>query len=115
MPQWSLGVNVTAFSGQYVQGNENNKERLLQGKLPGYAIVNLDTQYKLGQGWNLFAKAINIFDQDYNTGGRLAQTHIGANGQWDENERNVSTLLPGAPRAGWIGVRYEFGGESKKD
>lgn len=115
MPQWSLGVNVTAFSGQYVQGNENNKERLLQGKLPGYAIVNLDTQYKLGQGWNLFAKAINIFDQDYNTAGRLAQTHIGANGQWDDNERKVSTLLPGAPRAGWIGVRYEFGGESKKD
>jgi hypothetical protein len=24
-------------------------------------------------------------------------------------------VSPGAPRAGWIGLRYEFGGAEKKD
>ena len=31
-------------------------------------------------------------------------------------DTKVLSLLPGSPRAGWIGLRYEFGGdEPKKD
>jgi outer membrane receptor protein involved in Fe transport len=110
--QWAVGTNVIAYSDQFVQGNENNAHQdnaSTKGKLAGYTVVNLDTQYKLGQGWNIFAKAINIFDQDYYTGGRLAETHFNS-GSWNENERGVTSVVPGAPRAGWIGVRYEFGG-----
>jgi outer membrane receptor protein involved in Fe transport len=71
--------------------------------------VNLDTQYNIGKGWSAFAKAINIFDQDYNVSGRLAETMFDATGAYG-SETNVRGLLPGAPRAGWIGFRYEFGG-----
>jgi outer membrane receptor protein involved in Fe transport len=79
------------------------------GKIQGYTVVNLDTQYNIGKGWSAFAKAINIFDQDYNVAGRLAETMFNSAGVYG-SETNVRGLLPGAPRAGWIGFRYEFGG-----
>jgi outer membrane receptor protein involved in Fe transport len=74
--------------------------------------VNLDSQYNIGKGWSAFAKAINIFDQDYNVSGRLAETMFDSAGVYGGagDEVLVRGLLPGAPRAGWIGFRYEFGG-----
>ena len=120
-PQWLVGSNVVYYASQYVQGNENNAHVSsspnctndgpnCQGKLSGYAVVNLDTQYNVGQGWMVFAKAINIFDKDYYTGGRLAETFFSSAGVWGPDDRGVTSVVPGAPRAGWIGVRYEFGG-----
>ena len=103
-------------------GNENNVSQgsVGSGKTPGYAIVNLDTQYNFGNsGWKVFAKAINVFDKDYSTTGRLAENSFTQSGNtfytdtshWDP----AAFVSPGAPRAGWIGVRYEFGGAEKKD
>jgi outer membrane receptor protein involved in Fe transport len=112
-PQWSVGSNVVAYSDQYVQGNENNAHvdnDGKKGKLNGYTVMNLDTQYNLGQGWNVFAKAINIFDKDYYTGGRLAETMFSPAGNWGLADRGVTAVVPGAPQAAWVGVRYEFGG-----
>ncbi|CAM8353237.1 TonB-dependent receptor [Candidatus Methylopumilus universalis] len=129
-PDWSIGANLTAFSSQYVMGNENNKHTANgpnclsgslrdndyacgAGKIKGYTVVNLDSQYKIGSGWTAFAKVINVFDQNYNVAGRLAETMFDANGVYgtgDAAEIKSLGLIPGAPRAGWIGVRYEFGG-----
>jgi outer membrane receptor protein involved in Fe transport len=112
-PQWSVGSNAVAYSDQFVQGNENNAHvdsDGTKGKLNGYTVVNLDTQYNLGQGWNVFAKAINIFDKDYYTGGRLAETMFSPAGNWGLADRGVTSVVPGAPQAAWVGVRYEFGG-----
>jgi outer membrane receptor protein involved in Fe transport len=120
-PQWLVGSNVIYYASQYVQGNENNTHVSstpnctdggpnCQGKLSGYAVVNLDTQYNVGQGWRVFAKAINIFDKDYYTGGRLAETYFSSAGAWGPDDRGVTSVVPGAPRAAWVGFRYEFGG-----
>ena len=79
------------------------------GKIKDYMVVNLDSQYNIGKGWSAFAKAINIFDNDYNVAGRLAETMFNPAGVYG-SETNVRGLLPGAPRAAWIGFRYEFGG-----
>ena len=60
-----------------------------------------------------FAKAINIFDQNYYVAGRLAETMFDSSGAYATGapqEIKSLGLIPGAPRAGWIGVRYEFGG-----
>ena len=76
-------------------------------------MVNLDTQVDVGQGWKVFAKAINIFDKDYYSAGRFGETYFSSSGSWngtDAGERSLTSVVPGAPRAGWIGVRYEFGG-----
>jgi outer membrane receptor protein involved in Fe transport len=75
----------------------------------------LDTQYNFGKGFAMFAKATNIFDKEYNLSARLMATKFGTNGSFDDEDIQVRGLIPGAPRAGWIGVRYEFGGADKKD
>ena len=126
-PDWTIGTNVIGYGDQYVWGNENNKHRANsacdtasagdtsecaqgKGKVSGYFVVNLDTQYNIGSGWKAFAKATNIFDRDYYVSGRLAETYFNATGQYDGVEQKMLGLLPGAPRAAWVGLRYEFGG-----
>ncbi|MDO8961385.1 MAG: TonB-dependent receptor [Methylophilus sp.] len=122
-PSWNVGANVIGYSSQYVLGNENNNHRanaadcdggeecaIGKGKISGYFVVNLDTQYNFGNGWKMFAKATNIFDRDYNLSGRLAESLFDANGQFGE-ESKVLAVLPGAPRAAWLGFRYEFAGK----
>jgi outer membrane receptor protein involved in Fe transport len=123
-PDWSVGANLLAFSSQYMRGNENNKHQensalcasdgdevnCGKGKIAGYAIVNLDSQYNVGKGWKLFAKAINVFDQDYASVGRLGISRFDSAGVWSTDGIGSAFVAPGAPRAGWIGVRYEFGG-----
>ena len=127
---WTIGTNIVGFSDQYVWGNENNNHRANsacqgaisgsteecaqgKGKISGYFVVNLDTQYNIGSGWKAFAKAINIFDREYNVSGRLGETQFSANGVYDGEERKMLGLLPGAPRAAWFGIRYDFGGSDK--
>lgn len=122
-PSWNIGTNIVGYSDQFVLGNENNAHRANaancnggddcatgNGKISGYFIVNLDTQYNFGNGWKFFAKAINIFDRDYNIAGRLAESLFDASGTFG-SESKVLSLLPGAPRAAWFGFRYEFGGK----
>ncbi len=125
-PDWTIGANLVAFSSQYVIGNENNQHQANTsdcangardndaacgaGKIKGYAVVNLDSQYNVGAGWKAFAKVINLFDQNYNVAGRLAETMFDSSGSYGTPEIKSLGLIPGAPRAAWIGVRYEFGG-----
>lgn len=111
-PSWTVGSNVFAFSDQYARGNENNDHEGKGGKVGGYAVVNLDTRYNFGSsGWQLFAKANNIFDREYSNGGLLGEHRFdAATGSFSGNEVNTPFFAPGAPRAGWIGLRYEFGG-----
>ncbi len=109
-PRWNMGATLTAFTSSYMMGNENQQHDSsggLQGKIPGYAIVNLDSQYSYGKDWNIHAKFINIFDQEYITGGRLAETRVQTDRSFGD-ERNVASLIPGAPRAGWIGISKSF-------
>ena len=123
-PKWSVGTNLVYFSDQYVIGNENNehqantatcsplrdnKRACGSGKISDYTVVNLDSQYNFGGGWKAFAKAVNIFDHDYYVAGRLAETMFDASGSYN-NEIKSRGVIPGAPRAAWFGLRYEFGG-----
>jgi outer membrane receptor protein involved in Fe transport len=135
-PDWSVGANLIGFTRQYIWGNENNAHQANassvtgrtpcgaesdgdadlskgpacgSGRIQSYTVVNLDSQYNIGKGWSAFAKAINIFDQNYNVSGRLAETMFDSTGAYG-TETAVRGLLPGAPRAAWVGFRYEFGG-----
>lgn len=114
LPSWTVGANVVAYSSQFLRGNENNRDA--QGKASGYAILNLDTRYSFGNsGWQLFAKVNNVFDTDYVTGGILGRNAFSQpNAQFDaatdsDDWTKAKFVALGAPRAGWIGVSYEFG------
>jgi outer membrane receptor protein involved in Fe transport len=119
-----LGGDVQAFSGQYVRGNENNQHQSGTttdafgntrtydgpGKVPGYAILNVNAEAKLGGSWELFAKVNNVFDKHYATAGLLAENpFVGGSFQTNPGDWHRETFVaPGAPRAAWLGVRYVF-------
>jgi outer membrane receptor protein involved in Fe transport len=104
VPEWNVGGNLLLAAGQYAHGDENNQDE--RGKVPGYAVLNLDTSYKLNANWILFAKVNNVFDKEYATYGQLGENIFTNN---DEQFRT-----PAAPRAGWVGVTYQFG-QSKQN
>lgn len=117
-PSWSIGTTMNTFSDVFVRGNENNDHQggtgnddFVQegGKVSGYTVFNLDSRYTFGKtGWQVFAKATNIFDKKYSTGGMLGENWF-EGGAFAGDDEPSMMLMPGAPRAGWIGARYEFG------
>jgi iron complex outermembrane receptor protein len=107
-PTWNIGGNLIATQDQYARGAENNQ--ILNGispKIPGYVVLHLDTNYALTSNWILFAKINNVFDKEYSTFGQLGQNIYTGN---DEQFRT-----PSAPRAGWVGVTYNFGSIKKNN
>ncbi len=56
--RYDLGAHIQATSYRY--NNKANTQRL-----PGYAVVDLDANYRLDPSWKLEAKIGNLFDQDY--------------------------------------------------
>jgi outer membrane receptor protein involved in Fe transport len=113
LPNWTIGTNVVAFTSQYSFGNENNKDQGEGAKVRGYAVMNMDTRYKFANsGWQAFARVNNVFDKEYYSAGMLGETFFDASGAFQGGDDERSFLVsPGAPRAGWIGLRYEFGGK----
>ena len=114
-PAWHLGATMTAFSSSYMMGNENQENDSsvngLQSEVPGYAVVNLDSEYKFSNilnGWKIYAKVTNLLDNKYYTGGRIAESRVNADRSFSEEEIATASLVGGAPRAGWVGLRYEF-------
>jgi outer membrane receptor protein involved in Fe transport len=122
-----LGADLVAFSSQYVRGNENNRHGagaaqdlngdtrtfLGSGKSAGYALVHLRARYNLCKGWELFARINNLFDKRYSTAGALAENPFDGGGQFQTNSDDWTRetfFAPGAPRAGWIGLRHRFTG-----
>jgi iron complex outermembrane receptor protein len=116
-PDFTVGVNMLSFAGVYARGDENNEDE--NGKVAGYTIFNMDANYRLNSNWSAFAKVNNVFDKEYATLGVLGVNAFntpdrsfntaGEAGWADEQFRS-----PGAPRAAWVGVRYEFGRTAKK-
>ena len=112
---WYLGATMTAFSDSFMMGNENQENDSsingLQSEVPGYAVVNLDSEYRFSnilEGWKIYAKVTNLFDNKYYTGGRIAESRVNADRSFSEEEIATASLIGGSPRAGWVGLRYEF-------
>ncbi|MFM9972430.1 MAG: TonB-dependent receptor [Burkholderiales bacterium] len=123
-PTTSIGADLGAFSRQYARGNENNLHQpgtitqggtartfLGSGTTPGYAVLNLNVKHELERGWELFGKITNLFDRRYQSGAALAENPFDNSGRFQTNSDNWARetfVAPGAPRAGWIGLRYQF-------
>jgi outer membrane receptor protein involved in Fe transport len=112
-PAWTVGSNIVTASGQYARGDENNQD--VNGKVPGYTGVNLDTHYSINDNWHVFAKVNNLLDKDYSTFGVLGDNAlVGAGNTFDPTIasggwQSEQFRSPAAPRAAWVGVTYEFG------
>ncbi len=92
----SLGIDGIYSGDKYFRGDEANST----APLAGYWLFNATTEYKVTKNFAVFGKVNNIFDTNYNSFGVYGQASDVLPGFNDG--RFVS---PGAPRAGWIGVR----------
>jgi outer membrane receptor protein involved in Fe transport len=114
--KFSIGATVLAYSGQYAVGNENNQHQAAGGSLgsgetDGYALLNLNASYRFAPRWEIFARIDNVFDTRYASGAVLAENPFNAAGTFQTNSDNWASetfFAPGAPLAGWIGIRFSF-------
>ncbi|WP_245844669.1 TonB-dependent receptor [Noviherbaspirillum humi] len=106
--RWQAGANVLATGSIFARGDENNSDA--RGKVPGYAILNLDTRYILRKGWDVFARINNVFDREYASFGLLGLNAFTGQGRSFDlaNAAGEQFRGYGAPRAIWIGTRYSW-------
>jgi outer membrane receptor protein involved in Fe transport len=102
----AVGANLNYFSSQYARGDENNQDA--NGKIPGYSLVNLDARYQASKQLQVFGRIHNLFDKKYETLGVLGE-NVFPGGVFDPaNEVDEQFRSVGAPRAAWIGLKYQF-------
>jgi outer membrane receptor protein involved in Fe transport len=106
---FTLGGAMYAQDSQYVRGNENNQDS--SGKIPGYAVFNLDARWNFARGWELFGMVNNVFNRKYETAGVLGLNFFNGPGNTFDATNTVKEvfLSPAAPIGAWIGVRYSLG------
>jgi outer membrane receptor protein involved in Fe transport len=114
-PDLTVGLNMISSGSIFARGDENNQD--VNGKVAGYTVFNADANWHFHQNWSGFLKVTNILDKDYASLGILganafntADKSFNADPSTWQVEQFQS---PGAPRAAWVGVRYEFGGSKK--
>ncbi len=104
----SLGVNVVANASSQARGDENNRD--VNGRVPGYAVLNLDARYRFGKGFEAFARINNALNREYANFAILGQNVFTAPGRGFDpaNPVNESFRGLGAPRGAWVGLRLEW-------
>jgi outer membrane receptor protein involved in Fe transport len=108
LPGWQLGAGLLAASAVHARGDENNRDA--DGRVAGYAVVDLDTRWTITKGVELFARANNVFDRRYANFGVLGRNvFAGPDRLFDPaNGRSETFVGQGAPFGAWAGVRLEW-------
>jgi outer membrane receptor protein involved in Fe transport len=97
-----IGTSVHAQGAQYARGDENNLDS--NGKVPGYAIMNIDGSHRISKTFEFFGGISNVFDQTYATYGVLGDNNLSSTGATAyEQFRSY-----GSPRTYFAGVRGNF-------
>ena len=100
---WTVGATAVAASNQYLFGDEAN----LTKPLPGYFVLNLNTQYQLTPNVQLFGLVQNVLDTKYYLYGTFSPTSsinfLEAPGTSNPRSYNIA-----APVAGFGGIRVIF-------
>lgn len=138
--KWHISLGMVAHSWSYARGNENNKHQagvlpwivtddsghlqtltrnyLGNGKTPGFAVFNLNTDYDFGNGWLGTLSITNLLDKTYYSASQLninpfvtgkygATDASGFN--YNSRDWNSTTFVgPGVPRAAWLTLSYKF-------
>lgn len=120
-PQVRIGGDVQVYGSQVVAGNETKNSPAVQAggdaedasgvdKLAGYGILNLNANYEYARGFNFFLRVNNVFDKKYASYATLGYNMFpGAQLVQPGSEAEGAVFYaPGAPRAVFAGVRYEF-------
>jgi len=104
----SVGFGWAWFDRQYARGDENNRDA--NGPLPAYSVAFLTARYVPAGDWELALKIDNLFNRRYENFGVLGRNFFSGPGNTFNPGGVVSEQFrsPGAPRAVWISLRYEW-------
>ena len=107
-PATSIGGNFVAVASQYALGDDNNADR--QGRVPGYAIVDLDAHWQIAPAIELFAMVDNALDRRYATLGILGANAFAGPDRTFSVQPGQAAIPEqfralGMPRAFYVGVR----------
>jgi len=107
---WKINSKLTFggtlnFTGeQFLRGDEGNQ----LDEVDSYVLVNLHGEYMANKHLTFFAKADNVFDTEYETGGVYNRNAFAALQGGDGVGNPEVFLAPGAPRAGWVGIKLSY-------
>ena len=102
-PEWTVGATGIASSGRFLQGDAAN----LNAKTGAYALLNLNTAYQVTKNIQLFGLVQNVTNERYATFGGFSPVNLVPIVQ-APGATNTRSLVPGAPVAGFGGVRVTF-------
>ena len=106
----NVGFDVAYTSKKELRGNEGNY-RTDEGFLDpvgGYAVVNLRASYNITDNIQIFGRVTNLFDEDYESFGLLGEEPDEVAVEEFEDYESPRFVGPGAPRAGFIGVKLSM-------
>ena len=123
---FTIGADVTAMGSSLARGNENNAHQadgtytLGSGRSAGYAVLNLNADWRPTPAVTVFVQVNNVLDRPYSTAAQLGATAFDANGHFvarplpahangDWPLVSSTFYAPGAPRNIYLGMRYTFG------
>ena len=102
-PRWTVGTTGLLSSGRVLQGDPSN----LTPRTGGYVLVDLNTKYRVTDDIELFGLVQNVADQKYATFGGFSPVSLVPITQ-APTASNTRSLSPGAPLAGYGGMRVSF-------
>lgn len=115
---WTTGLSMTALSGMYARGNENNQHQadgatyLGSGRTAGYALFNGTVNYTASKDTQWMLNVMNLFNRRYTSAAQLGPTAFSANGQQfvssASSQQHAMLVAPGAPRSMWLSMRHSF-------
>ena len=102
-PDWTVGTTGIASSGRTLQGDAAN----LNPRTAAYVVLNLNTAYQVTQNIQVFGLVQNVTNARYATFGGFSPVGLVPIVQ-APGATNTRSLVPGAPLAGFGGVRVTF-------
>lgn len=109
-----VGATLVGQGGTQARGDENNADA--NGRVPGFALVNLDARVRLGAGCEAFANVGNLFDRRSSSFGTLGRNVFTGPGRTFDATgatwRSEQFRVAGAPRGIWVGLAWRFGAQA---
>src|SRR5262249_10808619 len=101
---WTIGLTGRAASGQYLVGDPSNRN----ARTGSYVVLNLNTEWRVTDHIQVFGLIQNLTDTRYATFGAFAPVGPDTPILQVPNASNPRSLTPGAPLAGFAGLRISF-------
>lgn len=106
--QWSLAATLQVADAQPARGDDNGQD--VNGKVPGYGLLNLEGRWKRDKGFSVFARVDNVFNRRYANFGVLGENAFtGPGNSFDGAQPRAEQFRGyGAPRAVTVGLDFRF-------